>query len=377
MNILHINRNYIFNNLHQIMINNLNSSEKLENKVFVPICRQQKKKYKADKNVIVTNCFNSWDKFFFDYKQYKIFKQINRIYTIKDFDCIHAYTLFTDGNCAKKLSDKYNIPYVVAVRNTDVNDFFEKIPFLRKRGIEIMKKSSAIFFLSHSYYKTVFDKYVPKDIACELKKKAHIIPNGIDSFWLNHISNNSTEKINRINNLKELKIIYVGRIDKNKNILTTIKGLEMISDEFNKIVFTIIGKIENEAEYNKISKCKFVNYIPQLTKEELLTQYRIHDLFIMPSFTETFGLTYVEAMSQGLPVIYTINQGFDGQFPEGVVGYHVDPYNPFSISVSIKKILKNYKEISKRACDNCLQYDWKELSKRYENIYSSIMIWSE
>lgn len=40
----------------------------------------------------------------------------------------------------------------------------------------------------------------------------------------------------------------------------------------------------------------------------------------MPSHKETFGLVYAEAMSQGLPIIYTKNQGFDGQFPDGYVG---------------------------------------------------------
>ena len=45
----------------------------------------------------------------------------------------------------------------------------------------------------------------------------------------------------------------------------------------------------------------------------------------MTSLGESFGLTYAEAMSQGVPVIYSKGQGFDGQFKEGVVGYHVDP----------------------------------------------------
>ena len=44
----------------------------------------------------------------------------------------------------------------------------------------------------------------------------------------------------------------------------------------------------------------------------------------MPSFPETFGLVYVEAMSQGLPIIYTKGQGIDGYFEDGKVGYPVN-----------------------------------------------------
>ena len=41
----------------------------------------------------------------------------------------------------------------------------------------------------------------------------------------------------------------------------------------------------------------------------------VNDIFVMPSVTELL-LVYAEAMSQGLPVIYTRGQGFDGQFEE-------------------------------------------------------------
>jgi glycosyltransferase involved in cell wall biosynthesis len=60
-----------------------------------------------------------------------------------------------------------------------------------------------------------------------------------------------------------------------------------------------------------------------MPKEKLLNNYRNSDIFIMPSYNETFGLVYIEAMSQGLPIIYTQNEGVDGYFKEGSVGYSV------------------------------------------------------
>ena len=50
---------------------------------------------------------------------------------------------------------------------------------------------------------------------------------------------------------------------------------------------------------------EFVSYLPETNdKNKLLEHYRSCDIFIMPSKTETFGLVYVEAMSQGLPCLY-------------------------------------------------------------------------
>ena len=79
-------------------------------------------------------------------------------------------------------------------------------------------------------------------------------------------------------------------------------------------------------------------------KDELLKEYRLNDIFVMPSKTETFGLVYAEAMSQGMPIIYTKNQGFDGQFCEGYVGYHVK-YNDYRyIAKKISRIYSEYKK---------------------------------
>jgi glycosyltransferase involved in cell wall biosynthesis len=68
---------------------------------------------------------------------------------------------------------------------------------------------------------------------------------------------------------------------------------------------------------------------------ELIDIYRANDIFVMPSFTESFGLVYAEAISQGLPVVYSIGQGFDRQFPEGEVGYHADPNSAQSVADAI------------------------------------------
>ena len=88
-----------------------------------------------------------------------------------------------------------------------------------------------------------------------------------------------------------------------------------------------------------------------MSKELLLSQYRQNDIFILPSKKESFGLVYAEAMSQGLPVIYTKGQGFDGQYPEGEIGYHINPNDSMDIANKILLIVGNYNVIS----GNCIK----------------------
>ena len=110
-----------------------------------------------------------------------------------------------------------------------------------------------------------------------------------------------------------------------------------------------------------------------MPKEELINEYRSHDIFLMPSITEAFGLVYAEAMSQGLPVIYTKGQGFYGQFPEGCVGYAVDCKDPHDIANKIVKVLNDYKVISKACTEEVDKFAWQRISQDYSNLYHSII----
>lgn len=67
----------------------------------------------------------------------------------------------------------------------------------------------------------------------------------------------------------------------------------------------------------------------QLKDKDILKEYYNNAvIFTMPSSYETFGLVYVEAMLQGLPILYTHNEGIDGFYDEKI-GEKV-----FSIKVS-------------------------------------------
>lgn len=364
--ILHINSNYILTSLHQKMIENLNS-ELLDNYVFSPIYYKRKGVILPKGNVKVVECFHKWHRYFFNIKQRHIIRAAEKNYDIGSMKCLHAYTLFTDGNCARRLSNKYNLPYCVAVRNTDVNDFFKKRAFLRMRGIRILADAKRIFFLSGTYRDTVYHKYIPHTMINALEEKTVIIPNGIDDFWIKNVGQRKKRKT------EEVKLIYAGRIDKNKNIPSIQSAMEILRNNGIESELTVVGRVEDKNVFKKIKQNPYTTYYPSMDKEKLMRLYRENDIFVMPSHTESFGLVYPEAMSQGLPVIYTQGQGFDGQFPEGEVGYHVNADNIESIADGIKKILDNYEQISARCVLRACKFNWQDICKHYEMIYSSII----
>lgn len=372
MKVLHINCNYIATTLHQLMVREL-GKHGVDSEVFVPVYDRNKGVIEPDDCVTVCECFKKRDRVAFDYKQRKIIKAAERDYDFSDFDAIHAYTLFTDGNAARALSEKYGIPYVVAVRNTDVNAFFKKMVHLRSRGIKNMLLASRVFFLSESYRDIVLDRYVPEKYRNAILAKSAVIPNGIDEFWFRnaYVSRDYDEITCRIGK-KKIKLVYAGSIDRNKNIALTCSAAEILKKEGWDVDFTVVGKVNDDNVFEDIRDK--VNYLTKRPKEELIDCYRNADIFVMPSIFESFGLVYAEAMSQGLPVIYTRGQGFDNQFPEGEVGYHVSCSDAEDIAEKIKLITERYAEISKRATKGIEKFSWQKICERYVSVYEDVRI---
>ena len=368
MKVLHVNSNYLYTNLHQSMIEFL-TARHIGSIVYVPISDRKGAVVKPNENVVAVECFNKWDRLVFDYKQTKILRGLYESVDLKGIDLVHAYTLFTDGNCARKIKKKYGIPYVVAIRNTDVNAFFKLRPHLRRRGLQIMLDAEAVFFLSDAYKEQVYNNYIPAEFREALLKKTEVIPNGIDPFWIK----NPPEQLLVPDFSHEIRLIYAGRIDKNKNITSTQAAMKILEQWGYHVSLTVVGKVAEKKVMAQIEKDPHTICLAPRPKEELIRQYRDHHIFVMPSHNETFGLVYAEAMSQGLPVVYTRGQGFDCQFPEGEVGYHVNATRPEEIADAILRIVNDYECIQKRCITNYTRFNWENITERYYAVYHAIL----
>ncbi|WP_270370133.1 glycosyltransferase family 4 protein [Aerococcus urinaeequi] len=363
MNILHINSNYIYSTLHAELIQQLN---KLGNVNTIFMSHDGIKKGVIDtsySNLHIKKTFNKFDRYFFFIKQRKILKKLEHTVDLNKFSLVHAHTLFTDGYVALNLFKKYNIPYVVTVRNTDINLFFKKRVLLRSTGIEILTNASAITFLSESYREQLFNQYLSENHRMKNSNKTYVIPNGINELW------HKNQDIEKTKSDEIIRIIYVGRINKNKNILATIKASEILIKKGFRVEFRVIGKNEDDMILKEIMNKDFISYEHNKTREELIEIYREEDIFVMPSFYETFGLVYAEAMSQGLPVIYTENQGFDNQFEDGFVGFRVTSTDYEMIAKKIFAIWENYNYFSQNSLKNANKFDWEKIAVKYNNIY--------
>lgn len=312
--------------------------------------------------------YSNWQRLFFILKERYVLRDFLKLYEVDKFNLIHAHTLFSNGYIAYQAKKRFNIPYIVAVRSMDVNIFLKFRFNLRNLGIDILNEAEKIIFISKSYREQVISKYVPKVLQESFLSKSLVIPNGINQFYLSNKFNREKSSFK-----EKLKILTVGYVSKRKNQITVCEAVERLNNIGIETEYIIIGKVLDIHAFKKILKYPFVKYIPFLSKEELIIEYRKADIFVMPSKKETFGLTYVEAMSQGLPVIYSRGQGFDGYFSEGKVGFSVEAMNVEEIVDKIKKIIDNYNKLSANSTRLSDKFNWVDIVNEYQVIYKNII----
>lgn len=132
---------------------------------------------------------------------------------------------------------------------------------------------------------------------------------------------------------KSTKIIYVGRVSKEKN-------LEPLCELENKFDITIVGEgpvlDKLKAKYPKI------NFTGYRFGRDLADTYKEHDVFCFPSKTDTFGIVMIEALANGLPVAAYRVTGPVDIVEEGITGYLGD-----DLEENIRRCLKlNRKNIA-------------------------------
>ncbi len=198
------------------------------------------------------------------------------------------------------------------------------------------------------------------------KEKIEIIPNTISEkvfFTDDEIKN----KIKKRSMRKELNLIFLGNMLKEKGYLDVLKSLKYITFR-NKINLYLIGSWKSKKDKNYVEnyfkdqinnnfKIKIIGPIDdQLVVKNYLT---ISDVLLLPSYykIEAFPISIIEALNSATPVIGTKHAAIPEIVLNGYNGFLVDKKSPKQISVCIEKLneFKVWSKISKNARNSFLQ----------------------
>lgn len=363
MQVLQIANDYLGSRIYKLLFSVL-KERGMDQTVFVPVQYGAKVDEQPEK-VYVVPCFNNADRILFFTKQKRMLRWVEENLNVRGFDVTHAHTVFSGGYLAWQLHKRYGIPYIVAVRDTDVNIFFKYMVHLRHIGVQILTDAQQVIFLSPEYEKNVLSNCIPAKYRQKVQKKSRVIPNGIAKLFFDHRAEP------RHCCSEPIRLIHVGLINSRKNLELTIQAAENLRAKGQNVTVTAVGRICDEKYRKLIADKDFVTHYDGCSQDEVIGHMRAADIFVMPSHRETFGLVYAEAMSQGLPVLYTRNQGFDGQFPDGTVGYAVSDTDAQDAADKICMVKARYEVLSANAVALVDKFRWDTIADEYVAIYQA------
>ena len=318
--------------------------------------------------IIYAGVVKSYHRYLYHAKERHVFQEMLKYVDVKDIDICHATTLFSDGGIAYLLYKKYRIPYVVAVRNTDINVFLKLLPHTWYEAIQILLHAKRIFFISEGLKRRFENHFIIRPILSKIKHKFVLIPNGIDDYFLDNLS-----QVRQMNN----KIIYVGDFSNNKNVVRLCEAVLQLKQQpkFKDVTLTLVGGGKNETDTIEKLIGKYPDvfkFLGKITdKVKLLDIFRQHSVFAMPSIHETFGLVYLEALSQNLPVLYTKGQAIDGLFLD-TVGVKVNPFSVTEIVGALNYLLDDRNVFSNNSVD-FTQFRWNYIADKYIEHYKDCL----
>jgi N-acetylglucosaminyldiphosphoundecaprenol N-acetyl-beta-D-mannosaminyltransferase len=189
---------------------------------------------------------------------------------------------------------------------------------------------------------------------------------------------NSIDKLNKKSNLTEKTLITIGRLEK-------IKGYSDLIDIFNLVHkkcpdwnLKIVGDgkefqtLKDKIKYKNLEKNIFLcGYKSASEINKLLTQSSI---YLMTSFSESFGLVLIEAMASGVPVVSFTNSGSKEIVSNNWDGYLIDNRNKEKFAKKVIELINNenrriimgnnsYKKASNYLADNIKQ-EWVKLIEK-------------
>lgn len=193
-------------------------------------------------------------------------------------------------------------------------------------------------------------------------KNVNVIPHGIDSKYL-------IKKTNYDISESFLKVIYVSPILDYKNHKYLISALNNLPTKKKVIAYfigggdlSLINKLKVMSVNSKGNKFHFSGF---LKREEVLNLTRSCDMALFLSSVECFGITLLEYMRMGMPIICSNQSSMPETLQDG--GLLVNPFDVTSIINAITYLELNYNKrlsFGQKAFNNSIKYSWKNTVKQ-------------
>lgn len=276
-------------------------------------------------------------------------------------DVIHAHDWIT-APAALEIAKRTGIPLVFTFHSTEFDrsaSFYPQdwIIDLERR---VAREADAVIGVSGLTRQQVIERY-GADPA-----RTFAVHNGVNFENFVHVANRSYER-------GTANVLYLCRISRQKGPMFFMEAARIVAENDPRARFIVGGKgemlpemIDAAIRWGIADRFRFAGFIPDA---ELATFYEQSDVYVLPSVSEPFGISVLEAMTTGVPAIVSKTTGV-GEALGNVL--KIDYWDAWEMADSILRILRSRplrEELGRNGALEARKFTWAECGRKTRAVY--------
>jgi glycosyltransferase involved in cell wall biosynthesis len=252
---------------------------------------------------------------------------------------IIGHKLTVEGLLAQQVARRVGCAYAVGFMATTDDKFWRALPWCRRTFEAVAAGASAWIFPTPVTQR----RFLPR--LPRAPQRIGVIPyiSGIDAEPPSMRQDVDRQALLTVFNFSNLRY---------KNFDRLVEAVMLVRSEGLQVTLDVAGhggQEEVASVHRTIEKhgarqaVRCIGHVPQDDMRSIMGRY---GAMVLPSFPESFGLVYLEALSAGIPVLSSSGFALDGYFDAGYPGVKVDPRSVAAIAHGIRQLVESRSEFA-------------------------------
>jgi len=257
-------------------------------------------------------------------------------------------------NIFRKLLGRKKVPMILTLQEGDSEKY------LKSKWFGLINLSWRLALRRTDYLTAISSYLLSRASRLGFRGRGFVIPNGVDFKKFGNLDSRKKTGITTI--------ITTSRLVEKNGVEDIIKAMKYLPDNVELKILGI-GHLEKSLKF-LTSSLQFgsrVHFVGHIDNEELPKYLHQADIFIRPSLSEGQGISFIEAMASGLPVIATPVGGIVDFLEDGKTGLFCKVHDPESIAKTFKRLVED-ENLRKSLTNNAKKmvrekYDWNLIAE--------------
>jgi glycosyltransferase involved in cell wall biosynthesis len=296
---------------------------------------------------------------------------------VERFDVVHAHGLFSFAPvAAAHLARRAGVPYVLRPLGVLAGYGMQhRRPLLKRISLATIERrliaaAAAVHFTSRAE--------LAEAAALGLACRGVVIPLGIDAGRSSGRAGRRPRAVG-----EPFRLLFLSRLDPKKNLPGLLRALALVLPDDPGVILTVAGGgdpvyvAELQSLAQALGVTAQVAWLGHVERAQKSAALAAADAFVLPSFSENFGIAVVEALAAGLPCIVSREVAIAGQIEEARAGFVADT-TPQSIAAAIARLLGAEEEYAAMSAAARLlavnSFSLEAMGERLEVLYRAIRV---